>query len=184
MSVLENIRVFLAKRNLQKIVQVGEHRFLNLSKIKSLTILYYFNEPMHIDAKERYKEIYAMLENLRERGIKCELTFYVDDSLNETKRVNMTSVSKENFSKWTYSPDERTYTTFMMDDADALINLSPVTCWPLEYLAQYSHAPFKIAVQREEQGARYDFLFKPAEDTKFPLGVYEQIINYLEVINK
>lgn len=184
MEFLDNIKVFLAKRNLQKIAQIGERKFLNLSKIKSLTLLYYLNEPLDIDAKKRYEEIYAMLEDLRLRGIKSELTFFVDDSLNETKRVNMTSVTKENFSKWTYSPDERTYTDFMMDDADALINLSPVICWPLEYLAQYSHAKFKIAVQRDEQGARYDFLFKPSDDTSFPLGVFEQIIKYLEVINK
>ena len=122
MEIIDNIKKFLAKRNLQKIAQIGEHKFLNLSKIKSMTLLYYLNEPLDIDAKKRYEEIYAMLEDLRLRGIKCELTFFVDNSLNETKRVNMTSVTNENFSKWTYSPDERTYTDFMMDDADVKDN--------------------------------------------------------------
>lgn len=96
----------------------------------------------------------------------------------------MTAVTKEDFSYWTNTPKEHVINTFLVDDAQVLINLSPITCWPLEHLAQNSMAPFKVSVQREEQGAVYDFLFKPADDTTYPLGVFEQIMNYLKVINK
>jgi len=184
MKIIDDLKVYLAKKKIGKIVNHRSVQFFNLANIKSINILYYFSEPLNIEAKGQYKEIFELLSDLRERGIKCEFTFFVKDSIVEAKRVNMTALTKDNFSRWTYSPNDTTYTNFMVDESDVLLNLSPVTCWPIEYLAQYSTAKFKIAIQREEQGAKYDFLFKPSDNTSFPLDAYKQIINYLDVINQ
>lgn len=184
MSFFENFRIALAKRKISRLGNVRNVRFFNLSEIKSINILYYLNEPLDIDAREKYKAVIAIIDDLRDRKIKCEFTFFADNSLIEMKRVNMTALTKQDFSSFNYCPKDKCYTNFMMDDSQVLINLSPVTCWQLEYLAQYSKSQLKIALQREEQGAKYDFLFKPDNADADSFEVYKQILQYLDTINK
>ncbi|MCQ2336128.1 MAG: hypothetical protein MJ010_02975 [Paludibacteraceae bacterium] len=184
MRFLDNLKISLAKYHINKIKVDNERVFYNFENIKTIHILYYLNVPENIDAKKQYKLLYSILDNLKKLGKRANLTYFVDDTMMEAAKMNVTPLSITDFKKWTLQPREETLNGFMYEDHDVLLNLSPVTCWQLEYLAQYSKAAFKIGVQHKEQGARYDFLFKPDEGTSFPFEVYEQIVKYLQIINK
>ncbi len=184
MSVFNDLQKGLVKHLINGIKVSPERAFYNIDSIKTIHVLYYLHEPVNIEAKQKYQQLSAILEDLKKHGIRANLTYFADNTMMESARMNVTPLSYSDFNKWTLKPNAATYDSFMYDDPDVLLNLSPITCWQLEYLVQYSKASFKIGVQREEQGARYDFLFKPEESTTFPLGVYEQIVKYLQIINK
>ncbi|MCQ2369375.1 MAG: hypothetical protein MJ007_02730 [Paludibacteraceae bacterium] len=185
MSLFGKVKIGLVKHLISKIKVDSEREFYNMNAVKSIHLLYYINEPDNMMARNLYKQLYSILDGLRKRGIRANLTYFAsDDTITEAQKMNVTPLEASDFSKWTLKPTTDTYNSFMYGDTDVLLNLSTDICWQLEYLAQYSTSKFKIGIKREEQGAKYDFLFKPSEDTSFPLGVFEQIIKYLEVINK
>ncbi len=185
MSLLGTIKIGLVKHLINKIKVDSEREFYNMKDVKTVHLLYYVNEPDNMVARNLYKQLYSILDDLRKRGIRASLTYFAgENTISEAQKMNITPLEAGNFSKWTFQPTADTYDSFMYDDTDVLLNLSTDTCWQLEYLAQYSKSKFKIGIKREEQGAKYDFLFQPDEETSFPIDVYKQIINYLEVINR
>lgn len=185
MSLFGKVKIGLVKHLIGKIKVDSEREFYNMNAIKSIHLLYYINEPDNMMARNLYKQLYSILDDLRKRGIRANLTYFAsENTITETQKMNVTPLEARDFSKWTLKPTADTYNSFMYDDTDVLLNLSTDTCWQLEYLAQYSKAKFKIGIKREEQGAKYDFLFQPDEETYLPINIYEQIVKYLQIINK
>ena len=182
MNAITQMKTKIALWMLSKLESKQKRCFMNLSQIRSLHILYLIDKPLNIDAQKQYNDLYAILDFCMAQKIKTEITLFVDKSLEEQKRFNIHILTAKDFSKWTWKPLDATYADFMELDCEVLLNLSPKTCYPLEYLAAMSNAKFKIANKREIQGAKYDFMIEMQGEQDTTKSMFDTVMFYLEKI--
>jgi hypothetical protein len=98
----------------------------------------------------------------------------------EQKRFNITVFDAKTCNFLTSEPSKDVFDIIEEEQSDLVINLSPQTSYPLEYLAEYSNAKLKISVLKTGKGAKYDMYF--SSESESVKVVFESIKYYLQKI--
>lgn len=166
----------LVRHNINRSV---DHRFMALSDISRMHILYVINQLDPSDAQHQYNDIYSIIDWCSKHKIKTEVTLYIDDSVEEAKKFNIHTFNSKARNWLTLKPSSQLMDDFLQLDCDVLLNLCSTTCYPLEYMAAVSSAKFKIGIKRDVQGAEYDFMIESKIEHKFPRDIFDSVMFYL-----
>ena len=159
----------------------SNRRFYSGKDIKKLHILCSLNKLNAAQSKQTYKELSEILDDCARRGIKVRATVFVRRSTAYTNRFGMQNITADDCTALSYIP-KREFVEFFNDEKDeVLLNLTTRTFYALEYLVAQSASPFRIGLQRDDQGAKYDFLVQVNDDGGLR-ELYNQVFFYLDKI--
>ena len=157
-------------------------RFFSGSEMKKVHILCSLNRLNAAQSKQRYKELSDILDDCARRGIKARATVFVRRSTAYTNRFGMQNISSEDCRALSYVPKPEFVDFFNNEKDEVVLNLTTKTFYALEYLVAQSKSPFRIGLQRDDQGAQYDFLVQVNRESNL-LQLYHQVFFYLDKIS-
>ena len=173
---LRRIRRRDARRDVSKL------RFYNGGEIKKLHILCAVNKRNPAQSKQYYKELSEILDDCGRRGVKARATVFVRRSTAYTNRFGIQNIARSDCRMLSYVPRRAFVDFFNREKDEVVLNLTTKTFYALEYLVAQSDAPFRVGLQRSDQGARYDFLVRVQDEDSLS-ELYKQVFFYLDKIN-
>ena len=190
--MFKKLNDFLFKRRTKKYLELNprEKRFVTYDKAKSVLILF------ESEFSEKNLYIRRMINNLQLDGKKVSAWGYIDKKEVMTSILPDFRILHHKQTDFFQSPQESYINELENQEFDIMIDLSLRPLLPLQYIAVYAKALFKVGIHKTEFPI-YDFVLDvesqttPNEETENPeltdnlideIYLYDQIIFYLKSI--
>ncbi len=190
--MFKKLNDFLFKRRTKKYLELNprEKRFVTYDKAKSVLILF------ESEFSEKNLYIRRMINNLQLDGKKVSAWGYIDKKEVMTSILPDFRILHHKQTDFFQSPQESYINELENQEFDIMIDLSLRPLLPLQYIAVYAKALFKVGIHKSEFGI-YDFVLDvesqttPTEESENPeltdnlideIYLYDQIIFYLKSI--
>lgn len=181
MKIIENFKTYLWSRRMRKIANKQKRRrqMLGLDLAKSVGI--YF----HYDGKTSYDTANKFANYLRNRGISATMLAYFDGKekpidVMETTYFGMFTKPQLGFNR---VPHNDIANMFVKQPFDIFFDLSLYDHFQNLYIANASHATFKIGRKTELGLNIFDFTLELKEDADMQEFI-DTVLKYLEVFNQ
>lgn len=157
-------------------------RFINLQQAKSVHVLMAADSLTPIETEQFYKQVYAVADVFQSMSCTLHLTVYVRKMPIESKRFGMEVFDNHQVSLFLKKPKQTIISSFLEKKSDILINLTSSVCYPLEYLAALSDAPFKVALKLDDRPISYDLQLQVDDINQAATKNLRALLYYLEKI--
>lgn len=182
MSVLKNIKekyrnYFFRKRA----GKVKRHK-----KVISYFEANYVGVLYDASVEENYNLTVRFTKDLQQDGKKVETLGYIRQKKKDRPEYSFPKVIFGFFSgddfKWDYKINSNCIESFVNNEFDVLIDLSPNDAFPTKYIAGLSKAKYKVGLYSEKYLQTYDLLINVSESCSME-ELAEHSIHYLKTIN-
>jgi len=181
MKIVENFRTYLWARFMRKIAkkQTRRRQMVGLDLAKAVGIYFYY------DGVESYETANKFATYLRNRGISATMLAYFDGKekpveVMETAYFGMFTKPQLGFNR---VPHNDIANMFMKQPFDIFFDLSLNNHFQNLYIANASHAGFKVGRTSEEGLDIFDFTLEISETADMQ-ELIDAILKYLEVFNQ
>ena len=187
MNEIKNyINTFLFKMRAKNYLNTSEreHRFVSYDKAKTVLILF------DSDYNEKNPELRKIIQSLQQDGKKVSAWGFIDKKEISTAILPDFRILHHQQTDFFHKPLP-SYINELEDlNFDLLLDLSLEMVIPLQYLAMYANASFKVGMRKTELPI-YDFLLdlesqkslsEPTDDPIDEIYLYNQMIFYLKSI--
>ncbi len=181
MEVIDNIKTFIAKRNLRK--EMSEMRRvqqnISIEKAKNIGVLY------SISDEETYKLIFRFLKSLKtEQRSVIALGFLNDKKFPTylTQGVYNSIISLKDLN-WFGKPVNQYVKNFFNENFDIFLNISLEDYFPLYYISALSNATFKVGKYHQQYADCFDMMIKTDENTT-QQELIDNMLQYIRMINQ
>ena len=190
--MFKKLNDFLFKRRTKKYLELNprEKRFVTYDKAKTVLILF------ESEFSEKNLYIRRMINNLQQDGKKVSAWGYIDKKEVMTSILPDFRILHHKQTDFFQCPNESYLNELENQEFDIMIDLSLRPLLPLQYIAVYAKALFKVGIHKSEF-AVYDFVLdvetqttqseeiensEPTDNLIDEIYLYDQIIFYLKSI--
>jgi hypothetical protein len=179
MKIIENFRTFLWSLRMLKIARKVQRnrQMIGLDLAKNVGIYFYY------DGKESYETANKFANFLRQRGISAMLLAYCDAKekpLEESPSFGVFVKSQLGFDR---IPHDDVVNMFLKQRFDIFFDLSLTNHFHNLYIANASHATFKVGRATEEGLKIFDFTLEVEEPATMAHFI-DTILKYFEIFNQ
>jgi hypothetical protein len=176
MSIIDNIKKFLAERSIHKVLtnQTRNSYYPDFKDIKTVLILFKSDE----DEKNGF--IREIIAELKSEGKKVTVWGYLDKKLTETPILPDFRLFSNKELTFYKIPKPLLVNEFTHVEYDIVIQLSAEDILPLDYLLAQANSQFKVSKNKSYKGVS-DFMIE-LDETADDAFLYEKIMFYLKSI--
>jgi len=178
MEIIEKIKTYLRKRTLKKYSSTVPTQIMSLSLVKTAVAVIDVEDTSYDTCKE------ALLAFFREHKIKGEI-FYFDFRVIDNKERLITSITNTVLKKdlnWYGKPSHESMKYLDDIKPDMFISLIRGTDFPIEFMARYCPAKFKIG-RTQLPGNVFDLVVSDPQTRELSQAeVFDGIKQYIRII--
>jgi len=151
------------------------HQVVNFQRAKYIGIVFDGTDEQNIVTVHNY------VHKLKKRELKVSMLGFVDAS-NMTENMSYMAFSRKEIN-WYHKPSHHKPVEFTGKEFDILINAHTQESAPLEYIATFSNAKFRVGPYLEDDKAHcFDFMIRTKSDDLEDF--LEEVDHYLEILDR
>ncbi len=175
--MLQKLQDFFYAQHLQSRLKkhIVRHQVVNFQRAKFIGILFDGTDEYNVTAVVNY------VHKLKKRKLKVSMLGFVD-AKRMTENMSYMAFSRKEIN-WYKKPTHHMPVEFTGKEFDILINAHTMESAPLEYIATFSNAKFRVGPYLEDNKTHcFDFMIRTSNDdlTDF----LEEVDHYLEILDR
>ncbi|MFN8308544.1 MAG: hypothetical protein U0T73_01155 [Chitinophagales bacterium] len=158
MSILDQLKQYLYRSVIEQRRQLlAPHRIVNMAQAASIGIIYDSTPPSNDIVIAKFAEA------LRNKGKKVEVFAFLNDK--KTDRKADVEIFNRNAVNWYGIPTDEKVSQFCKKKFDLLLCAYNQPSPPLEYIAMFSQAQYRVGCFHEQKTKCYDLMIQTGSNT-------------------